>query len=316
MHPELETNFVTAQNTRPDRARCWRRGVRVSHSVLRAVLAGVGTFAALIHAAHSAEPPSVVTQKALTLDGARELIVAAQKVAHAHHTTGAVAVVDAGGNLMALDRLDGTFPAASNIAIGKARTAAQFKKPTRFFEDVIAKGRTAMTALPDFTPLGGGLPLMVDDQVIGAVGVSGAASAKEDEELAQVAQSALHASAPAAVRLIDKERVAAAFVKGEPLIETSDYKVHASHRDAAGQSEVHLAETDILYMLSGSATVVTGGAMVNPVTVQPGEIRGASIKGGERRQLVPGDVMIVPKGVPHWFQAVSGPIDYYAVKVP
>ena len=52
------------------------------------------------------------------------------------------------------------------------------------------------------------------------------------------------------------------------------------------------------------------------VTVQPGEIRGASIKGGERRQLVPGDVMIVPKGVPHWFEAVSGPIDYYAVKVP
>jgi len=266
-------------------------------------------------AAQAAEPPSVVTQKALTLDGARELIGAAQKVARARHTTGAVAVVDEGGNLMALDRLDGTFPAAANIAIGKARTAAQFKKPTRFFEDVIAKGRTAMTALPDFTPLGGGLPLLVDGQVIGAVGVSGAASAKEDEELAQIAASALMATAPAAVRLIDKDRVAAAFVKGEPLIETPDYKVHASHRDGAGKSEVHLADTDILYMLAGSATVVTGGAMVDPVTVEPGEIRGASIKGGERRRLVPGDVMVVPKGVPHWFQSVSGSIDYYAVKV-
>jgi len=265
--------------------------------------------------ARAAEPASIVPQKALTLDGARELIGAAQKVARARHTTGAVAVVDQGGNLMALDRLDGTFPAAANIAIGKARTAAQFKKPTRFFEDVIAKGRTAMTALPDFTPLGGGLPLLVDGQIVGAVGVSGAASAKEDEELAQIAASALVSSAPAAVRVIDKDRVAAAFVRGEPLIETADYKVHASHRDVAGKSEVHLADTDILYMLAGSATVVTGGAMVDPVTVEPGELRGAAIKGGERRQLVPGDVMIVPKGVPHWFQSLSGPIDYYAVKV-
>ncbi|HEX2657171.1 MAG TPA: heme-binding protein [Polyangia bacterium] len=265
-------------------------------------------------AARAAEPPSLVTQKALTLDGARGLIAAAQKVAHARHTTGTVAVVDDGGNLMALERLDGTFAAGANIAIGKARTAAQFKKPTRFFEDVIAKGRTAMTALPDFTPLAGGLPLLVDGQVVGAVGVSGAASAKEDEELAQIAASALVAP-PTAVRLIDKERVTAAFVKGEPLVETSDYKVHASHRDSAGKSEVHLGDTDILYMLSGSATVVTGGTVVDPVTVEPGEIRGASIKGGDRRQLVPGDVMIVPKGVPHWFQAVSGPIDYYAVKV-
>ena len=312
MQPHVEIGFMTAPRVRRTLA---TRSIIASHIALRAVLAGLGAYAALTHAAQAGEPPSIVTQKVLTLDGARELIVAAQKVARARHTTGAVAVVDDGGNLMALDRLDGTFAAASNIAIGKARTAAQFKKPTRFFEDVIAKGRTAMTALPDFTPLGGGLPLMVDGQVVGAVGVSGAASAKEDEELAQIAASALGASAPAAVRLIDKGRVAAAFVKGEPLVETSDYKVHASHRDAAGKSEVHLADTDILYMLSGSAMVVTGGAMVDPVTVEPGEIRGASIKGGERRQLAPGDVMIVPKGVPHWFQSLSGPIDYYAVKV-
>jgi len=300
MRPTIESRFPLAR----------------THLILRALIAGVATCSSLgASGAQAAEPPTIVTQKALTLDGAREVILAAQKVARARRTTGAIAVVDEGGNLMALERLDGTFAAGANIAIGKARTAAQFKKPTRFFEDVIAKGRTAMTALPDFTPLGGGLPLTVDGQVVGAVGVSGAASAKEDEELAQVAASALVAPAPTAVRLIDKERVAAAFAKGEPLVETSDYKVHASHRDSAGKSEVHLADTDILYMLSGSATVITGGAMVDPVTVEPGEIRGASIKGGERRQLVPGDVMIVPKGVPHWFQSVSGPIDYYAVKV-
>ncbi len=279
----------------------------------RRVIASIAVGLAWARIAHA--EPAVTTRKALTLDGARELIAAAQKVARARHTTGAVAVVDDGGNLIALDRLDGTFAAALNIAIGKARTAAQFKKPTRFFEDVIAKGRTAMTALPDFTPLGGGLPLMIDGQVIGAVGVSGAASAKEDEELAAVAAAALPASATAGVRLIDKQRVSAAFQKGEPLIETADYKVHASHRSAAGRSEVHTDETDILYVLSGSATFVTGGTVVDPVTVEPGEIRGSSIKGGERRQLAAGDVVIVPKGTPHWFQNVPGPIDYYAVKV-
>lgn len=276
--------------------------------ILVSLVLGLG-WARLAHA-----EPAVAAHKGLTLDGARELIGAAQKVARARHTTGAVAVVDEGGNLIALDRLDGTFAAASNIAIGKARTAAQFKKPTRFFEDVIAKGRTAMTALPDFTPLGGGLPLMMDGQVIGAVGVSGAASAKEDEELAAVAAAALPAPT-AAVHLIERTRVAAAFQKGEPLIEEADYKVHASHRAGAGKSEVHTEETDILYVLSGSATFVTGGSMIDPVTVEPGEIRGAGIKGGERRQLVAGDVVVVPKGTPHWFQTVPGPIDYYAVKV-
>jgi glc operon protein GlcG len=277
------------------------------------VIASIGLGLAWAQLAQA--EPAVTTRKALTLDGARELIAAAQKVARARRTTGAVAVVDDGGNLIALDRLDGTFAAASNIAIGKARTAAQFKKPTRFFEDVIAKGRTAMTALPDFTPLGGGLPLMVDGQVVGAVGVSGAASAKEDEELAAIAAAALPAGAVAGVRLIDKQRVSAAFQKGEPLVETADYKVHASHRESAGKSEVHTDETDILYVLSGSATFVTGGTVVDPVTVDAGEIRGSGIKGGERRQLVAGDVVIVPKGTPHWFQSVPGPIDYYAVKV-
>ncbi len=280
------------------------------------MMAATGLALTLASGAAHAEP-ALAARKGLTLDGARDLITAAQKVARARHTTGAVAVVDEGGNLIALDRLDGTFAAASQIAYGKARTAAQFKKSTRFFEDVIAKGRTAMTALPDFTPLGGGLPLAIDGEVVGAVGVSGAASAKEDEELAQVAADAfaVAARATASVRLIDKEQVAAAFVKGEPLVETADYKVHASHRDGAGKAEVHLGDTDILYMLSGSATLVTGGSMVDPVTVERGEIRGSSIKGGERRQLVPGDVAIVPKGVPHWFQTVPGPINYYAVKV-
>ncbi len=92
---------------------------------------------------------------------------------------------------MALERLDGTFAAGANISIGKARTAALFKKPTKFFEDVVNKGRTAMTALPDFTPLQGGVPIMIGDQFVGAIGVSGTASAQQDEELAIAGANAL-----------------------------------------------------------------------------------------------------------------------------
>ena len=123
----------------------------------------------------------------LSLEAARKVIAAAKAEAAAKQAPGAViAVVDGGGNLMALERLDGTFAAGANISIGKARTAALFKRPTRVFEELINKGRTAMTALPDtiLTPLQGGLPIMVNGQTIGAVGVSGAASAQQDEELA------------------------------------------------------------------------------------------------------------------------------------
>ena len=90
-------------------------------------------------------------------------------------------------------RLDNTFPAASTISLGKARTSALFRKPTKFFEDVVNKGRTTMLALPDtlFTPLQGGIPLVVDGQTVGAIGMSGAASAAQDEEIALVAAKAL-----------------------------------------------------------------------------------------------------------------------------
>jgi len=127
----------------------------------------------------------VADKKGLTLEGAKKVIAAAVAEAKQQHAPGGViAVVDDGGNLMALERLDGTFAAGANISIGKARTAALFKRPAKFFEDVINKGRTAMSTLPDFTPLQGGVPIVVDDQIIGAVGVSGAASAQQDEALA------------------------------------------------------------------------------------------------------------------------------------
>lgn len=135
-------------------------------------------------------------KKALNLEGAKKVIAAAITEAKTKNAPGgAIAVVDEGGNLVAVERLDNTFAAGANISIGKARTAVMFKRPTKFFEDAINKGRTAMTTLNDFTPLQGGIPIVVDGQIIGAVGVSGAASAQQDEELAIAGANALATNA-------------------------------------------------------------------------------------------------------------------------
>ena len=263
----------------------------------------------------------VVDKKTLTLEGARLVIAGAKAEAKRLNSPGGViAVVDDGGNLIALERLDGTFAAGATISIGKARTAALFKKPTKFFEDVIKNGRTAMVSLPDalFTPLQGGVPIEYRGVIVGAVGVSGAASAAQDEELAIAGSKALEQPAAAAlppVTYFEKEKVSAAFAKGAVLFDGSDkYMVHASRRDKAGMVEIHEKDADIIYVLQGNATFVTGGAIVDAKTVAPGEIRGAAVDGGETRHLTSGDVIIVPAGTPHWFKEVPGPFTYYVVK--
>src|SRR2546428_1624045 len=274
----------------------------------------------------------VAEKKVLTLDGALNVIAGAVAEAKAKNAPGGViAVVDDGGNLMALQRLDGTFAAGANIAIGKARTSALFKKPTKVFEDIVNKGRTTMVALNDFTPLQGGVPIEFQGMVIGAVGVSGAASAQQDEELAIAGANALKAMPTGAagmqssmpVTYIESKKVTEAFAKGAVLVGEDErmmhanrnYMVHASHREAAGVAEVHELDTDIIYVLKGTATFVTGGTAVDTKTIAPHEIRGTTIKDGETRQIVPGDVIIVPNGVPHWFKEVPSPLDYYVVKV-
>src|SRR5690242_14807414 len=111
-----------------------------------------------------------VDKKTLTIEGAKKVIAGAIAYAKKNNAPGGViAVVDEGGNLMALERLDGTFAAGANISIGKARTAVLFQKPTKVFEDIINKGRTAMAALHDsfFTPLQGGIPVIDEGQIIG-----------------------------------------------------------------------------------------------------------------------------------------------------
>ena len=134
----------------------------------------------------------VVEQKALTLDGAKKVIAAAEAEAVKNRVGCNVAVVDDGGNLIAFHRIDPTFPAGARVSIGNARTAALFRQPTKNFEDVITqKGRTSMIALDDFTPLQGGVPIIVGGQIVGAVGVSGASSADQDEQFAKAGAAAL-----------------------------------------------------------------------------------------------------------------------------
>jgi glc operon protein GlcG len=260
----------------------------------------------------------------MTLELAKSVIDAATAEARKRDTTGSFAVVDEGGHLVCLDRITGTFAASANIAIGKARTAALFRKPTRLFEDLIKAGRTSMVALPEFTPLQGGVPIVFEGAVIGAIGVSGAASAAEDEELALIAaavdgaKSAKASDGSIPVLFFDRQSVAEAFARGVPVFDGDDrrtYRIHASRRDAPGAAEVHLGETDIIYVQDGSATFVTGGTVVDETEPQRGEIRGTSIRDGQTRELRKGDVIVVPRGTPHWFKQVAAPFTYYVVKV-
>ncbi|MGH7598593.1 MAG: bifunctional GlcG/HbpS family heme-binding protein/cupin domain-containing protein [bacterium] len=273
-----------------------------------------------IAVATSGNAQQVTQKQSLTLAGAKKAIAASvAKAKELNAPGGVIAVVDDGGNLMTVERLDGTFAAGALISIGKARTAAIFKRPTSVFEKIIREGRTPMVALNDFTPLQGGVPIEMNGQVVGAIGVSGAASAQQDEELAIAGANALAANtngtaSMSAVTFFDRKSVATAFIKGQPLLETGEYKIHASHRDGPGKAEVHDHETDIIYVLEGTATFVTGGKVVDGQITAPGEIRGAGIEGGETRKLVKGDVVVVPQGVPHWFKDLKAPFNYYVVK--
>jgi glc operon protein GlcG len=258
------------------------------------------------------------TSPVLDLTGAARITAIAVSEARSRNAGGSVAVVDAGGHLLALQRIDGTFPAAATVSIEKARTAATFQKPTRDFENAIKGGRQALLGVGVMTPLQGGVPILVKGVVVGAIGVSGAHSAQEDDDIAQAAVTAFAKpvdlpTSPDAL-YFPADRVSAAFVKGMPLIETLGYKIHASRRVEAGQAEVHARDTDLIYVLDGSVTFVTGGTVVDPKVVGPDEIRGSRIEGGTHHALNKGDVIVVPAGTPHWFYQVDETFLYYVVK--
>jgi glc operon protein GlcG len=130
------------------------------------------------------------TTKYITLDAAKKMAAAGEAEARKNNWSLAIAILDAGANLIFFQKMDDTQLGSINVAMGKARTAVNFKRPTKAMEDMIAGGRTVFLAVEGVTPLQGGLPIIADGKLIGAVGVSGATSA-QDEQVAQVAINAL-----------------------------------------------------------------------------------------------------------------------------
>jgi glc operon protein GlcG len=142
------------------------------------------TIATATHAA-----AQVTEKKVLTLAAARKIAAAAAVEAGKRKATVVIVVVDDGGNLILLERLDDTQVASVDVGIGKARTAAIFRRPSKEFEDQVRNGRVAALALPGATPLQGGVPIVLDGKVIGAIGVSGN-TPQEDEDIAKAGLAA------------------------------------------------------------------------------------------------------------------------------
>jgi uncharacterized protein GlcG (DUF336 family) len=129
-------------------------------------------------------------RKIITLEGAKRILAAAETEARKNNWNVAIAVVDESGNLIAFQKLDDTQVGSIDIAIGKARTAARMKRPTKALEDAVAGGRTVMLAVEGIVPLEGGVPVTVDGRIIGAVGVSGVTS-QQDAQVASAGAAAL-----------------------------------------------------------------------------------------------------------------------------
>ena len=123
------------------------------------------------------------TKKVISLALAKKIAAVAEAEANKRGSTVVICIVDDGGHVVLLQRLDDTQVASVEVAIGKARTAAIFRRPSKVFEDQVKNGRVAALALPGATPLQGGIPIVVDGKVVGAIGVSGN-TPQEDEDIA------------------------------------------------------------------------------------------------------------------------------------
>lgn len=115
--------------------------------------------------------------------------------------------------------------------------------------------------------------------------------------------------------IIDAAQVAASFASGGSFLETPEYRVGMARREGPGDAEVHDLDTDIFHVFEGTATLVSGGEMVEPWTVAPNEHRASSTRGGEARTVTKGDIIVIPRTVPHWFNEVrAAPFIYLVVK--
>lgn len=157
--------------------------------VMRRTGALLGLAVALL-AAGGAAQAQLAQKPVLTLEAAKRVAAAAEAEARKQGARVVIVVVDDGGHILLLERLDNTQVASVEVGIGKARTAAIFRRPSRVFEEQIAHGRVAALGLPGATPLQGGIPLMAGGTVIGAIGVSGE-TPQQDEDLAKAGAEAL-----------------------------------------------------------------------------------------------------------------------------
>ena len=257
---------------------------------------------------------------ALTFAGARLAAEAAGAIATMRGVAPVVAVVDAGGELVYLWRPDAAQVASVGVATDKARTAAIYRRPSKDFEDQASGGRPSALHLARAVPLQGGIPLTAGGEVVGAIGVSGASSAEEDQELALAGADAFAAALGANGRsngaaYFSSASLRAKFEEGGLLLDTAGYKLDAGRRVAPGEVEYHERFVDVMHVVEGTATVVTGGELVEPREVAAGELRAATVEGGTTHRLGEGDVLAIPSGVPHQFVDVSDPFLYFVVKV-
>jgi len=260
---------------------------------------------------------------ALTYDGAKLAAEAAGAEAARRGVAPVISAVDAGGALMYVVRPDHAQVASVDVTTDKARTAAIYRRPSKDFEDQASTGRPSALHLARAVPLQGGIPIEHRGEVIGAIGVSGATSADEDNELAQIGAAAIAAAMTSSngnghvdgASFFAAADVAERFRSGGLLLDTDGYKIDAGRREAPGDVEYHEHTVDVMHVLEGSATVLLGGEMRDVREVAPGELRAAAVDGGEPRDLEPGDVLAIPSGVPHQFVDVSKPFLYFVVKV-
>jgi glc operon protein GlcG len=277
-----------------------------------------------ISIAGAAAALSYTEVSALTYEGAKLAADAAGAEAARRGVHPVISAVDAGGALTYLVRPDDAQVASVDVTTDKARTAAIYRRPSKDFEDQASGGRPSALHLARAVPLQGGIPIEHDGHVIGAIGVSGATSADEDNELAEIGAAAIGVAMRGAVNgnghrngaaFFAAADVAERFRSGGLLLDTTGYKIDAGRRDAPGEVEYHEHTVDVMHVLEGTATVVLGGEMRDVREVGPGELRAAAVDGGEPRDLKPGDVLAIPSGVPHQFVAVSDPFLYFVVKV-
>ena len=137
------------------------------------VMLGAGVVSLALASAAHAQAMRAPYGNAVTLEMAKKCVAAAEAESKKNNWNMAIAVIDSGGHLMAFERMDNTQLGSIRVAIDKARTANNFRRPSKAFEDALAGGRQAILGLHGATPLEGGIPLVLDGKIIGAIGVSG-----------------------------------------------------------------------------------------------------------------------------------------------